>query len=45
VLREVVGITIRFGSTYIIIELNASIVVKALKPVRIEFFFFRFMLQ
>lgn len=39
-LREVVGITIRFGSTHIIIELNAFIVVKALKQVKIEFFFF-----
>jgi len=44
VLREVVRITVRFGPTHIIIKLNASIVVKALKQARIEGFFLRFML-
>lgn len=39
-LREVVRITVRFGPTHIIIKLNASIVVKALKQARIEGFFF-----
>lgn len=39
-LREVVRIIVRFGPTHIIIKLNASIVVKALKQVRIEGFFF-----